>query len=98
MGGIGSRHVHRRASRAKLVVRLAERLRGHCYSSLQHEGVGMTYHAYYDPPDDRAGTVFNPYDNTFGPIMAALQAGSFEAAHALIGALLSESRRTIPNA
>lgn len=35
---------------------------------------------FYDPPDDRAGTVFDPYDETFGPIMAAIQAGDFEEA------------------
>lgn len=35
---------------------------------------------YYDPPESLAGTVFDPTSPTFGPIMAALQAGDFETA------------------
>jgi len=39
---------------------------------------------FYDLPDDRADTVFDPYDETFGPIMAAIQAGDFEEAAAAL--------------
>jgi hypothetical protein len=42
---------------------------------------------YYTPPDDRAGTVFDPHDETFGPIMAAIQAGEFATARDLLDAL-----------
>ena len=40
---------------------------------------------YYDwEPGFVAGTVFDPYDDTFGPIMAAIQAGDFEKAAVLL--------------
>ena len=40
--------------------------------------------SHYDPPDDRAGAVFDPSSPVFGPIMAAIQAGDFAgAAHRL---------------
>lgn len=39
---------------------------------------------YYDPPEDPTDTVFDPDDDTFGPIMAAIQAGEFEKAAALL--------------
>lgn len=42
---------------------------------------------YYEPPEDVAGTVFDPSDETFGPIMAALQAGEFETAASVTLAL-----------
>lgn len=42
---------------------------------------------HYEPPEDLAGTVFDPHDDTFGPIMAALQAGEFEKAAELVGFL-----------
>lgn len=42
---------------------------------------------YYTPPEELAGTVFDPHDETFGPIMAALQAGDFEAAAELVATL-----------
>lgn len=39
---------------------------------------------YYDPPDELAGTVFDPSSEVFGPIMRAIQAGDFAgAAHRL---------------
>jgi hypothetical protein len=43
--------------------------------------------SYYDPPDDVTATVFDPSDDTFGPIMAAIQAGDFADAAALLVAL-----------
>ncbi len=42
---------------------------------------------HYEPPEDRAGTVFDPTDETFGPIMAAIQAGDFEQAGLLLDRL-----------
>lgn len=45
---------------------------------------------FYDPPDVFEG-IFNPYDETFGPIMAALQAGEFETAARLTRKLADES-------
>lgn len=42
---------------------------------------------FYDPPEDVTGTVFDPHDKTFGPIMAAFQSGDFEQALALTKAL-----------
>ena len=41
---------------------------------------------HYDLPwgPGVAGTVFDPTDDTFGPIMAAIQAGEFETAQALL--------------
>src|SRR4051812_4275135 len=42
---------------------------------------------HYEPPDTLAGTVFDPADETFGPIMAALQAGEFETAATLTARL-----------
>ncbi len=42
---------------------------------------------HYHAPDDPAETVFDPYDDTFGPIMAAIQAGDFERAARLLTAL-----------
>jgi hypothetical protein len=47
-------------------------------------------HRYYEPPEDLAGTVFDPSDETFGPIMAALQAGDFEDAHTMIWELIPD--------
>lgn len=41
----------------------------------------MTKH--YEPPEDVAGTVLDPQDDTFGPIIAALQSGDFETAATL---------------
>lgn len=35
---------------------------------------------YYTPPDDLAGTVFDPSSPTYGPIMAAIQKGDLEEA------------------
>jgi hypothetical protein len=42
---------------------------------------------YYNPPETLAGTVFDPLDPTFGPIMAAIQAGDFERAARLLAVL-----------
>lgn len=42
---------------------------------------------HYDPPAELADTVFDPTSDTFGPIMAALQAGEFETAAALTASL-----------
>lgn len=42
---------------------------------------------FYEPPEDRAGTVFDPCDETFGPIIAALQSGDFERAAELVAEL-----------
>jgi len=48
---------------------------------------------YYDPPDGfNPGTVFDPCDSTFGPIMAAIQAGDFEKAAARLTALATETK------
>lgn len=43
---------------------------------------------YYDFPEDVSGTVFDPDDPTFGPILAALQTGRFEMAEKLIRRLI----------
>ena len=50
-------------------------------------------HHYYDPPYDLTGTVFDPTDETFGPIMAALQSGNFETAARLTAKLAETPRR-----
>lgn len=42
---------------------------------------------FYARPEDVTSTVFDPSDTTFGPIMAALQAGDFEHAATLTGEL-----------
>ncbi len=42
---------------------------------------------FYEPPVDVYGTVFDPTDQIFGPIMAALQNGDFEQAAELVGFL-----------
>jgi hypothetical protein len=43
---------------------------------------------YYEPPyDGLSGTVFDPSDETFGPIMASLQAGEFEQTLDLVAVL-----------
>lgn len=60
-----------------------------------HEDEDEDEEPYYTPPESLAGTVFDPYDETFGPIMAAIQAGEFETAHRLLGALLETPRRTL---
>jgi hypothetical protein len=44
-------------------------------------------HHYYDPPEDLAYTVFDPCDETFGPIMRAIQTGNFESARDLLADL-----------
>lgn len=46
---------------------------------------------FYEPPDVFEG-VFDPYDETFGPIMAALQAGEFETAARLTNKLAGFQR------
>jgi hypothetical protein len=48
--------------------------------------------AHYDPPDDVTATVFDPSDDTFGPIMAAIQAGDFADAAALLTTLDAKCR------
>lgn len=48
---------------------------------------------HYIPPEDISGTVFDPYDDTFGPIMAAIQAGDFELALDRISALTDSPTR-----
>lgn len=50
---------------------------------------------YYEPPEDPAGTVFDPNEPTFGPIMAALQAGEFEKAVSLILPLTAPGRKLL---
>lgn len=42
---------------------------------------------FYEHPVDIYGTVFDPTDTTFGPIMRALQNGDFEQAAELVGFL-----------
>jgi hypothetical protein len=42
---------------------------------------------YYTPPDDKGGTVFDPNDKTFGPIMAAIQRGDFRPAAEMLEVL-----------
>lgn len=42
---------------------------------------------HYERPDDPVGTVFDPASPTFGPIMAAIQAGEFERAASLLAAV-----------
>lgn len=32
---------------------------------------------FYEPPEALADTVFDPYDETFGPIMAKIKRGEF---------------------
>lgn len=39
---------------------------------------------YWHPPESVVGTVFDPSDSTFGPIMQAIQSGEFEKAIALL--------------
>lgn len=45
---------------------------------------------FYEPPEDVGGTVFDPCSETFGPIMAALQAGDFEVAAATLAGLVRQ--------
>lgn len=45
---------------------------------------------HYEPPEDLADTVFDPHSETFGPIMAAIQAGEFGQAAGLLTALEEE--------
>jgi len=47
--------------------------------------------SHYTPPEFVTGTVFDPEDATFGPIMAAIQAGDFEVARDKLDMLASES-------
>jgi hypothetical protein len=47
---------------------------------------------FYEAVENISGTVFDPTDSTFGPIIAALQAGEFEQAGELIGALVGEGQ------
>lgn len=49
--------------------------------------ITKTLHRYYEPPEDIGCTVFDPCDETFGPIMAAIQAGDFERARDLLANL-----------
>lgn len=51
---------------------------------------------FYDPPEDVSGTVFDPHDEAFGPIMAAIQAGEFEMARARIAGLTSDRVPCLP--
>ena len=51
---------------------------GRCPFEYEHEYEDETEH--YEMPEVTAGTVFDPSDDTFGPIMAAIQAGEFEEA------------------
>jgi len=46
---------------------------------------------YYEPPEFVTDTVFDPTDETFGPIMAAIQRGDFERARDLLDALAAAS-------
>lgn len=54
------------------------------------EVVSMNTGPYYDPPDNLPGTVFDPWDETFGPIMSAIQSGNFEEARDLLDKLTRE--------
>lgn len=48
---------------------------------------------YYEPPTDHpVGTVFDPEDETFGPIMAAIQRGDFEVARDALDALCKPTK------
>lgn len=47
---------------------------------------------YYNPPAELADTVFDPSSDTFGPIMAALQAGDFKTAASLTAKLAGVKR------
>jgi hypothetical protein len=49
---------------------------------------------YWTAPEDPDGTVFDPRDETFGPVMAAIQGGAFEEASRLLGELADEAERT----
>lgn len=54
----------------------------------------MSLDPFYEHPDHPEGTVFDKYDPTFGPIMAALQAGEFDEAARLTAEL---AELTAPN-
>jgi len=47
---------------------------------------------HYEPPEQTAGTVFDPTDDVFGPIMAALQSGDFERARDRLAVLIAAAR------
>lgn len=53
--------------------------------------------SHYTLPEDVAGTVFDPRDETFGPIMAALQAGDFEQANRLMAGLVDPTGQACPH-
>jgi hypothetical protein len=46
---------------------------------------------HYHPPEDLTDTVFDPHDDTFGPIMAAIQSGDFARAARLLHRLAIHS-------
>jgi hypothetical protein len=46
--------------------------------------------SHYDHPEDLTGTVFDPTDDTFGPIMEAFQSGDFAKAQRLTCELLDD--------
>jgi len=51
---------------------------------------------YYNVPEDLTGTVFDPSDETFGPIMADIQAGRFEEARDRLAILAETTPRGDP--
>ena len=52
--------------------------------------------SYYERPQDVTGTVFDPSDDSFGPIMRDIQAGDFETAAQRLSGLTSERAPFIP--